>query len=75
MSGASSLFPGFRAEAVRGERETIFCRIGGIVTSTMTGNITTLNDGSTGFLAQSVGGGGGNGGMNVSAAISAAGVS
>lgn len=29
MSDVADLFPGFRGEAVPGERETIFCRIGG----------------------------------------------
>jgi hypothetical protein len=38
----------------------------GSVTVRSTGNISTLGDYSRGILAQSIGGGGGNGGMNVS---------
>jgi hypothetical protein len=44
------------------------------VTLDMEGNITTRGDYAGGLIAQSVGGGGGNGGFNVSAAISGAGV-
>ncbi|WP_143534508.1 beta strand repeat-containing protein [Roseovarius albus] len=46
---------------------------GGTVTLTSNGTILTQGDNSTAFLAQSVGGGGGNGGFNVSGTISGAG--
>jgi len=42
------------------------------VTLDMRGNISTLGDFASGLIAQSIGGGGGNGGFNVSAAISSA---
>ncbi len=43
------------------------------VTNTMTGNIVTEGNNSSGLLVQSVGGGGGNGGFNVAASINVAG--
>jgi hypothetical protein len=43
------------------------------VTATVTGDIETEGDESTGFFAQSLGGGGGSGGLNVSGAFSATG--
>jgi hypothetical protein len=43
----------------------------GTVTNIVTGNISTQGEGAGGVLAQSVGGGGGNGALNVSGAISA----
>jgi hypothetical protein len=46
---------------------------GSAVTSSVTGDIITLGDNSTGLLVQSLGGGGGNGGFSVAAAISGAG--
>ncbi len=46
---------------------------GGVVNSTVNGQIDTLLDSSIGILAQSVGGGGGNGGFNVSGGLSASG--
>ncbi len=46
---------------------------GGTVNLTSNGTILTQGDNSTAFLAQSVGGGGGNGGFNVSGTISGAG--
>jgi hypothetical protein len=45
----------------------------GRVTTTMTGDISTLGGASGGLLVQSVGGGGGNGGFDVTAVISGAG--
>ncbi|HEY1048431.1 MAG TPA: autotransporter outer membrane beta-barrel domain-containing protein [Prosthecobacter sp.] len=42
----------------------------GIVTSSVTGLITTEQEGSGGMLAQSIGGGGGAGGMSISGALS-----
>ncbi|MBB5030574.1 autotransporter outer membrane beta-barrel domain-containing protein [Prosthecobacter vanneervenii] len=45
----------------------------GIVISDVTGIITTEKDGSLGILAQSLGGGGGSGGMAISGAVSLAG--
>ncbi|MFD2157641.1 hypothetical protein ACFSW8_01875 [Rubritalea tangerina] len=45
----------------------------GEVVATMNGGITTGNDDAIGFLAQSVGGGGGNGSFNVSGTLSGAG--
>jgi hypothetical protein len=47
--------------------------IGGVVHSTINGNLTTERDRSTGMVVQSVGGRGGNGGFNVSGTISGAG--
>ncbi|WP_411958428.1 hypothetical protein [Paracoccus homiensis] len=46
---------------------------GGQVTSTVTGNLTTLGDQSGGLVVQSLGGGGGNGGFSVAAAVAVAG--
>ena len=46
---------------------------GGIVDATVNGNFDTLLDSSIGILAQSVGGGGGNGGFNVSGALAVGG--
>jgi len=46
---------------------------GGIVTATATGSIITLLDRSSAFVAQSIGGGGGNGGFNVAGSLSGAG--
>lgn len=42
----------------------------GIVTSDMTGSITTYGESSGGILTQSVGGGGGNGGVNMTDTLS-----
>ncbi|WP_409413325.1 hypothetical protein [Altererythrobacter sp. MF3-039] len=44
---------------------------GGIVEATVSGDVTTFGDGSQAVLAQSLGGGGGNGALNVSAGITA----
>jgi hypothetical protein len=44
------------------------------VTAQVSGSVTTIKDDSTGILAQSVGGSGGNGGFNVSGTITGAGV-
>ncbi|ELD9386533.1 autotransporter outer membrane beta-barrel domain-containing protein, partial [Salmonella enterica subsp. enterica serovar Benin] len=46
---------------------------GDSVESYITGDLFTLGDQSAGLLVQSIGGGGGNGGLNVSGTISAAG--
>ncbi|MBR9824543.1 MAG: hypothetical protein GYB36_01925 [Alphaproteobacteria bacterium] len=48
--------------------------IGGTVDSTFNGTITTLGDDAKGALIQSVGGGGGNGGWNVTGTVSLGGV-
>ncbi|OKH17140.1 hypothetical protein NIES208_10680 [[Limnothrix rosea] IAM M-220] len=45
----------------------------GRVNATMVGDITTIGEDATGFMAQSIGGGGGNGAFNVSITGSAAG--
>ena len=45
----------------------------GNVASTLTGNVTTRQIQSTGVLVQSAGGGGGNGGLNVSGALNLSG--
>jgi hypothetical protein len=47
---------------------------GGSVVAATSGNVVTYGQQSVGILAQSVGGGGGNGGFNVAAGISGAGV-
>ena len=47
---------------------------GGIVSVKVTGKLDTILDDSAGILAQSIGGGGGNGGFNISASGSGAGV-
>ncbi len=47
--------------------------VGGVVTATVTGNIVTRGVNATGMTAQSIGGGGGNGGFNATGAISGAG--
>jgi hypothetical protein len=44
---------------------------GRAVTASLTGNLTTLGDDAYGAMFQSVGGGGGNGAMNISGAVSA----
>ncbi|MEX1032795.1 MAG: autotransporter outer membrane beta-barrel domain-containing protein [Cellvibrionaceae bacterium] len=41
------------------------------VTATVDGNISALGTGARGFMAQSVGGGGGNGGVNISGGVNA----
>ncbi|MDA7965324.1 hypothetical protein [Ruegeria sp.] len=46
---------------------------GGVVEGQIAGNITTLSDNSSGAVFQSIGGGGGNGGFNVTAGIAGAG--
>ncbi|MCG7521810.1 autotransporter outer membrane beta-barrel domain-containing protein [Ruegeria sp. Ofav3-42] len=46
---------------------------GGIVEGQVAGNVTTLSDASSGVVFQSIGGGGGNGGFNVTAGIAGAG--
>ncbi|HEU5134174.1 MAG TPA: hypothetical protein VFU13_03425, partial [Steroidobacteraceae bacterium] len=46
---------------------------GGIVDSTLTGNLTTEGDRSTGMVVQSVGGSGGNGGFTVTGSIAGGG--
>ncbi len=46
---------------------------GGEVRATLGGDVTTLGDRSTGLIAQSVGGAGGNGGFNVSGVVSGSG--
>ncbi|WP_339860433.1 autotransporter outer membrane beta-barrel domain-containing protein [Paremcibacter congregatus] len=46
----------------------------GTVNATSTGDVLTLGDQASGILAQSIGGGGGNGGMNVSGALAGGGV-
>ncbi|MEJ0084290.1 MAG: autotransporter outer membrane beta-barrel domain-containing protein [Pseudomonadota bacterium] len=47
--------------------------VGGKVIAHLTGDLTTLGDRSTGLVAQSVGGRGGNGGFNISGSINGAG--
>jgi hypothetical protein len=47
--------------------------VGGVVDATITGNLATAGDRSTGMVVQSVGGRGGNGGFSVAGAISGAG--
>ena len=42
---------------------------GALVQSTITGGVTTTGDRSTGILTQNLGGGGGNGGTNISASL------
>ncbi|WP_170379825.1 hypothetical protein [Ruegeria atlantica] len=46
---------------------------GGVVEAQVAGNVTTLSDNSSGVVFQSIGGGGGNGGFNVTAGIAGAG--
>ncbi|CUH45355.1 hypothetical protein RUM4293_04268 [Ruegeria atlantica] len=46
---------------------------GGVVEGQVAGNVTTLSDNSSGIVFQSIGGGGGNGGFNVTAGIAGAG--
>ncbi|WP_108859959.1 autotransporter outer membrane beta-barrel domain-containing protein [Ruegeria sp. Alg231-54] len=46
---------------------------GGVVEGQVAGNVTTLADNSSGVVFQSIGGGGGNGGFNVTAGIAGAG--
>ena len=46
---------------------------GGLVNASSAGMITTRGDNSSGFVAQSVGGGGGNGGFNVTGSLAAGG--
>jgi hypothetical protein len=48
---------------------------GAIVSSTVTGDVLTQGDRAAGYVAQSLGGGGGNGGMNVSGTLVASGSS
>ncbi len=47
---------------------------GGLVTASSSGVITTVGTGAAGFLTQSIGGGGGNGGFNVSGSASGGGI-
>ncbi|MEN9408318.1 MAG: hypothetical protein RL216_292 [Pseudomonadota bacterium] len=42
---------------------------GGAVTASQTGNITAQGEGSRGFVAQSIGGGGGNGGISIAGRV------
>ncbi len=46
---------------------------GGEVRATLTGNLETTGDRSTGLVAQSIGGAGGNGGFNISGVVSGSG--
>ncbi len=46
---------------------------GGVVEGQVAGNVTTLSDNSSGVVFQSIGGGGGNGGFNITAGIAGAG--
>ncbi|WP_170430281.1 hypothetical protein [Ruegeria arenilitoris] len=46
---------------------------GGVVEGQIAGNVTALSDNSSGVVFQSIGGGGGNGGFNVTAGIAGAG--
>lgn len=82
LDGSGNLLtPGFSGSVVTtGERSAgmIFQSVGGgdgsTVAATVEGNVTTEGTDSTAILAQSVGGGGGNGGFNISGAISGSGV-
>ncbi len=46
---------------------------GGVVEGQVAGNVTTVSEGSGGVVFQSIGGGGGNGGFNVTAGVAGAG--